>query len=1407
MQFQEFRWKTPVALFLFLTAIVLAIVPVNAKADLVNIPISSLFSKTKLLHVHYDVNADGSYTERGEIRMTILTGQMSQFNTLIPVGEPSFSVGRAGKRNVEILEAYTLKKNGAHISAAPFSQQEGETDDDEYSTKDALGLKTLAFRSVEVGDDLVYAYKAIQSEPPLQNNVVINYSFPRFFTHDDTEISVNAPVSLRLRVESGGLEKAAKTIDGNIQKWVWKYQNIKPEVLQPGQQPTMAHIHVSSFADQAAEIKAMQDKWQLAFTLPTYLAPAPRPVGAQAHPQIDRAMSEALPKSYPRPISEWKTTEKEIYQKLLAGGHFDVLVVPFQVQDFALDRPTRSLMTAELALAMSKAGKAQIPDPYLVSRALGDGDRRLEPSEIYSLADKIGAKKIVWGYVGHDRRHHMSLIIQTQERPKGGTLNAQTPFTTADFEPLAFSDAHPPIETFNSVLPEILKKIGVSNATSAGSVAISRFDETELPASPLDMVSNKRDPARDAYYFQLLAYLTPSGADRTMERFAEKSLLAMSDMSPNSPDYRALKARAFYLLGLRPAALKVLENPATVEEKELIAVLNGNLPDVETLGSQVKPGIRRLLARLDANILGHQYGTSDQSQAAAVESASKLPGKIWPFLAARAYADLDSWSQFDNIHLKQLLDLEFPIKGYTAEGMMRGAAALGDPGKIRTLTDLSVVNHTYKLLDSDAARWCCQTTLGHPAAVDYLNLLEAIGDDNLMRRATFLAHTQGLPEQALDFLNRIESVYKGNPQFAVYLAFVQIKKAGSAEGAEKEGLLKSAYANAFNALYWEQGQTGTSAYAWDLIPSTGQQTYGSYDNFYASDYPYRAYYSTWEHGGRVEYIIPNTLAALNNSTANLRPLNDLYNNWYGNNAQKSDELFKKIEGRFIGNPALSQMRAAHSNKKGDEKSEEKYYREGIRYQPDTWASYDYLGSLLIKQGRLGEATELYMSYPPFKAGSKENPVGIANSAFSAGSRFYWLGETALAVPFYQIADRQQSGSSAEMKGQLRLKLIDGDYLGALTGYLALINRYNDKYAYADYLGMLHAMGASKEAWDAFNLLVNQIDGPEIWQTALTGHRKENKSEAEIATWVKQQEGHDIGRAGNQAAKYLLRAGVTDRIPTQKLAAALKEVELPLYGYSGMVIQPSANGKSNEILDPNRDGVLLPLNTTFKPAPNIRVKSYLVYFVESYRDIRTGNHRQAMASLREAASLYGFSNDRTSFMLPYYAFAAAKTGNAAAIENIIGSYGTPKKGFDYYLARAVISGIGGKTDESVQQLKNALYRRPFTEERPLYIEYQYAEICEWLYEATGKSQYKEMALDWAKKHQKIQPWFAWAYAMEAALSNNKSDRAHAIAMAAYLDPQSEMLSRIQKQERDASIKAFKGPNPFTNMRTPAEHSPI
>src|ERR1700675_2576262 len=109
-----------------------------------------------------------------------------------------------------------------------------------------------------------------------------------------------------------------------------------------------------------------------------------------------------LSQAFPLAASAWRSVEEAYYEGLLSKGRFDLLVVPFQVQDYAVDRTTRSLMTAELALAVG-AAKKKVPDPYLVARALGDGDRRLNSDQIYRLADKLQVTRIVWGYVGHLR--------------------------------------------------------------------------------------------------------------------------------------------------------------------------------------------------------------------------------------------------------------------------------------------------------------------------------------------------------------------------------------------------------------------------------------------------------------------------------------------------------------------------------------------------------------------------------------------------------------------------------------------------------------------------------------------------------------------------------------------------------------------------------------------------------------------------------------------------------------------------------------------------------------------------------------------------------------------------------------------------------------------------------------------
>ena len=136
-----------------------------------------------------------------------------------------------------------------------------------------------------------------------------------------------------------------------------------------------------------------------------------------------------------------------------------------------------------------------------------------------------------------------------------------------------------------------------------------------------------------------------------------------------------------------------------------------------------------------------------------------------------------------------------------------------------------------------------------------------------------------------------------------------------------------------------------------------------------------------------------------------------------------------------------------------------------------------------------------------------------------------------------------------------------------------------------------------------------------------------------------------------------------------------------------------------------------------------------------------------------------------------------------------------------LFQAILGGMTGKTNESMQHVRLALHRRPFTEKRPVATEYQFAEVCEWLFEATRQPVYRTTALDWAKKNQVTQPWFAWSYAVEARLATSAAERSRAMAMTYYLDRNSERLARLAKGEVQQAVREWAGRNPFLSEGRP------
>lgn len=1120
---------------------------------------------------------------------------------------------------------------------------------------------------------------------------------------------------------------------------------------------------------------------------------------ARKRPHAD-ALSFMTPRNFVKPRSAWIDSEKSFYRSMVENGRFDALVVPFQVQDYAIDRSTRSLMTAELALAIGATGK-KVPDPYLIARALGDGERRFAEDEVSRLALRLGARRVVWGFVGQSRNNKMRLTIQYQDATGEPEITGVGPVNVRHFEDLPFSDEDPPIEVYGRLLPEILKTIGL-DASLPTPVPVARFDPgAELPPFPLAIASGPPLPARDAYYLQLLAALAPESAETVRRHLLEKSMLAILSMSPTSPDYRVLKARAYMGLGFRPAALKILGKPDSDEARHLQALLNGNLPDVQRYSASIQPGVRKFIAKLELNAIASAYGARTQADSLREASSLNLKGDVWPVLAARAFIDWDQWSQRENLELKAVLDREFPIAGFTTESIVRGRGSLGDLSNVRTVFDLSVFDHVRRFSEAQARSWCCQPLVARLTPMDYLDFLEKLGTDTLIHRARLTAWTQGLPQETLEFLASVDSVYRDHPQLTVERARAEMLLARSASGAQRDGLFKAAHEHASSAFYWEQGQTRNAAEAWDVMSGASRGSF--FENLFASDYPFRSFYPNWESGGSIErqraLIASNLLSAIANSTTDFSPVGG-YVRWQDDSGgrEEVDRILRSVEGRFSGNPQRAPLLALVASRRGDLDSAKRYYSEDIKSQPRHWDSYAELGRVHFELAEIDQAAKVFMSYPGFAHSGDEDVVALSNHAFLTGSLFYWAGELEKALPLYRIAADLRTGSDASMSSEIRINLADGNYAAALIGSLERGRRYNSQFAYRDYLGMMHAMGRSKEAWDAFDALIVRMSNSELWETPLVGHRIAGAEEGDIVKWAASEPVRKSGYGG----VYLLRAGVTDRTPSAELATEIAAVERPawkLENESNLVIREAIGGNEHFVLNSPEEGILP--GGIFNVSKKTPVKSDLVYFAEAYRGIRKGDYAHASQLLEEALTLYNPRQHGLGYLLPYYAFAAAKSGRSDSVSSLLKTFDFSKQRFDYYLSRAVVSGLSGRTADALTSLKLARHRRPYTQARPVYTEYQFAEICEWLYEATRNATYRELALDWARSVQTFSPWFAWPYAMEAKLATDGTERGRAIAMAYYLDRNSERLATVPKDQIDAAVKVFGDLNPFLAPRVP------
>lgn len=740
------------------------------------------------------------------------------------------------------------------------------------------------------------------------------------------------------------------------------------------------------------------------------------------------------------------------------------------------------------------------------------------------------------------------------------------------------------------------------------------------------------------------------------------------------------------------------------------------------------------------------------------------------------------------------MDEAFPVVDFTAKDLFMSKAAIGEFPFSGDEVDLSVYKHYHRYLMEYGDKICCANPNGLIHEMDYMDLLCAVGESNLLRIVRKRLNTLGLPEDALDILNKVELVYRGHSDFT-YLRVLTLRKlAEKNEGQARASMVKQYKENARDVYLWAQGQTPQSSYVNLYILGFGNASPAKQEYFfYEADYP-RRYYWFAEKGDRTNYResflkgktysfvtdslkrdIQNWEIALQYSSNNITPLESLQNvliNLKEQYKEFNSDLRKKIDNdiagiltsnvtRFIGHPRRDEVFAKAMNPAGAGKRDiKKDLETQIGSNPQSWKSYFELGSLYLREGDFKKALGTFQRYPLFK-GQNEHMVRMSNAAYEAGLELLWNSAVDESIPLLKLAANSTTGSSAEMTSAALLALLEGDYKQAALHFMQDVQRYGDRHGTRDYSLLLHLLGNHDQAWALFNNLNMETYSPEIWTAALVGQRMESKSGKESADWLSRQVKRGVPFEYN--ARYIFMTAILDRKPDADLSARIKKLNLPA----------GDSRKKSE-----------------------RYRDLYSGFAEALYNMRKGEYQKAFIIFKEHEYL-ARETEMFESALPYVYLSAAKSGRLAELEKDLTKYEKPHNEFVIHLSQAYIKGVAGDHERAMKHLKYASYQIPGTWKRPIFGWYQLVETCEWLYETTNKAGYRAQAVKWAKIHQRIQPMFAWAYAVEARYTDSDPERVRALAITLYLDKQSERISGFSGPDRNRAIKWLNEHNPFTS----------
>ncbi|MES9942567.1 MAG: hypothetical protein ABW104_21250 [Candidatus Thiodiazotropha sp. 6PLUC2] len=1116
-------------------------------------------------------------------------------------------------------------------------------------------------------------------------------------------------------------------------------------------------------------------------------------------------------------LSEWEVEESKNHLSQLGGSQYDVIVLPLQQKLPYYDRVGRVMSARWVANEIEMQAGMRVMSPELALRALGERRRRFDIDAVNGLAQKIDAS-VIYLYLDNSsssmgKKEIDLLVVKSNKQGKITNKFILDLQQTSLENPLENVVKNRSQKIVSELFAKDLNKV-VNNKPNHQFVDNKQLLSKSLPESLDELVEKLISPMEHAAYMQLFALMTPSVLRYERDRLFERSLMALSEVDPSSEEYNLLKSRALFHLTRKPVALGGLSDAVKPEEMALKAYLDGNYLDLKQYTQDIDSPLLQLMSYFELKEIQYAYSIEEDQDVVVKNSP-----KPWSGLISGVARDNDVWYAPDNtLFLSDLKGLYRKFDIYYERQL--NAQVMSGELNIDQISNDVVGKILHKRLENTVKDECCLNYNEKLQNSDLWNFYRNHLLANILRRLNRSVNVHGNFDTAHDYALNLESKLEGHPTYTRLYAEASAGLASKKSENEKSFYYKKALelsdkvltysgASDLDLLYSELVRNNVLKSSRDLIKNNPPRFY----SMRKRDIP-RSYVVV---ASRV--LSEDSQEALPYDNINFNILK------FTANSQKwSDEkLIKYLESRYIGHPEREVYLANRMIADNQDEKAIDILQKAIKNDRSNWKAYIQLGDLLIGQSKYTEADEMYSTYEGFSGKIDANRVYLANRAYHAGNEFYWHGRHEETKKYYKLAGNLNTGSASGYASLQRIAMMDQDYDSAMEYALRRGKRYNNKYGYRDYLVMMHLLGAHSEAYSGFSNLVERYKSPQLWTSLFVGQRIQAKEKVNNEQFVNKyftSSTTDILKT--QAARFVFLNKSIDRVPLKKDLSNFPAVDnipdipyMPLAYIDNMLkkIAVESGVASYGDCKNNTNNCIEYKNTEFKKSVSQHTYNKYENYLDSYIKFRSGLYKEAFVSYLENDLQDLVLKDEVSYdsngalkkrlsansTLPYIAMSALKNNYAKFLQKLdktIAEYEiSDDSKFDILLTQSIISAQSGDIDKSLELLMSAFSRRPHTKWRPLFSWYQITEISESLYHYTNDKRFLDLALNWAKRYQVIQPQFSWAYAFEALYSENQQDRIRASGFALYLDRDSYWLSMVPDEIKKLGKEWWKKNNPF------------